>query len=123
MSDTSWKNLAGRFIVIDGPDGAGKSTQIAMLAAFLRGQGLQVAQTRDPGGTAVGDRIRAILLDNAHAEMAVACETMLYMASRAQLVAEVEYHRQVRPDATDGNFRHAANRLDVRSAGALVGDG
>lgn len=89
MSDTSWKNLAGRFIVIDGPDGAGKSTQIAMLAAFLRGQGLQVAQTRDPGGTAVGDRIRAILLDNAHAEMAVACETMLYMASRAQLVAEV----------------------------------
>lgn len=75
--------------MIDGPDGAGKSTQIAMLAAFLREQGLAVAQTRDPGGTAVGDRIRAILLDNAHAEMAVACETMLYMASRAQLVAEV----------------------------------
>jgi len=75
--------------VIDGPDGAGKSTQIAMLAEFLREQGLAVAQSRDPGGTAVGDRIRAILLDNAHAEMAVACETMLYMASRAQLVAEV----------------------------------
>jgi dTMP kinase len=89
MNATSWKNLAGRFLVIDGPDGAGKSTQIAMLAAFLREQGLAVAQTRDPGGTAVGDRIRAILLDNAHAEMAVACETMLYMASRAQLVAEV----------------------------------
>jgi dTMP kinase len=89
MSETSWKNLSGMFIVIDGPDGAGKSTQIAMLAAFLRERGLTVAQTRDPGGTAVGDRIRAILLDNAHAEMAVACETMLYMASRAQLVAEV----------------------------------
>ncbi len=75
--------------MIDGPDGAGKSTQIGMLAEFLRGRGLEVAQTRDPGGTAVGDRIRAVLLDNAHAEMAVACETMLYMASRAQLVSEV----------------------------------
>jgi dTMP kinase len=89
MSGEPWHKLRGRFLVIDGPDGAGKSTQIAMLAAFLRERGLAVAQTRDPGGTAVGDRIRAILLDNAHAEMAVACETMLYMASRAQLVAEV----------------------------------
>jgi dTMP kinase len=85
----TWTNLAGKFIVIDGPDGAGKSTQLTMLAAFLRERGLDVVQTRDPGGTAIGDRIRAILLDNAHSEMAVTCETMLYMASRAQLVAEV----------------------------------
>jgi dTMP kinase len=84
-----WARLAGRFLVVDGPDGAGKSTQIGLLAAFLRGQGLAVKQTRDPGGTAIGDRIREILLDNAHGEMAVQCESMLYMASRAQLAAEV----------------------------------
>lgn len=88
MSELTEK-LKGRFIVIDGPDGAGKSTQVRMLAEFLRGQGLAVTETRDPGGTPIGDKIRHILLDNGHAEMTVGCETMLYMASRAQLLGEV----------------------------------
>ena len=83
------RELAGRFIVVDGPDGAGKSTQIARLGEWLAKQGVDVRLTRDPGGTDIGDRVRQILLDRAAAEMAVACETMLYMASRAQLVAEV----------------------------------
>lgn len=81
--------LAGRFVVIDGPDGAGKSTQAELLAEHLRAGGLEVTLVRDPGGTAIGDRIRQILLDRAHGEMAVECELMLYMASRAQLAAEV----------------------------------
>jgi len=81
--------LAGRFLVIDGPDGAGKSTQVALLAAWLGERGLDVLTTRDPGGTAIGDRIRAILLDPACGEMTAACETMLYMASRTQLYDEV----------------------------------
>jgi len=81
--------LVGRFIVIDGPDGAGKTTQLCMLADYLRSLGVEFVQTRDPGGTAVGDRIREILLDRAHDRMAVECEMLLYMASRAQLVAEV----------------------------------
>jgi len=85
---TSWQALRGQFIVLDGPDGAGKSTQLALLAEVLRGAGLEVVTVRDPGGTAIGDRIRAILLDKTHMEMAVACELMLYMASRAQLVAQ-----------------------------------
>ena len=85
---TPWQALRGRFIVLDGPDGAGKSTQLALLAEVLRGGGLEVVTVRDPGGTAIGDRIRAILLDKTHMEMAVACELMLYMASRAQLVAQ-----------------------------------
>lgn len=88
MSDLA-KKLAGRFLVVDGPDGAGKSTQLRLLADWLRGQGLAVTETRDPGGTAVGDRIRTILLDNAHGEMSVGCEVLLYMASRTQLMAEV----------------------------------
>jgi len=91
MSDLSRK-LAGKFLVVDGPDGAGKSTQIRMLIEYLKAQGAALAVTRDPGGTPIGDKVRAILLDNAHGEMAVECELMLYMASRAQLV-----HQVIRP--------------------------
>ena len=81
--------LAGKFIVIDGPDGAGKSTQVKLLAGDLRGRGLTVCEVRDPGGTAIGERVRQILLDVGHHGMATTTETMLFMASRAQLVAEV----------------------------------
>ena len=88
MSDLAGK-LAGKFIVIDGPDGAGKSTQLEMLAGYLRGQGTDVCMTRDPGGTVIGDKIRRILLDNAHTDMAIGCEILLYMASRTQLMSEV----------------------------------
>ena len=88
MSNLS-QTLAGRFIVIDGPDGAGKSTQIKLLTESLRQDGGDVCLVRDPGGTAIGDKIRLILLDKAHDEMAVQTELMLYMASRAQLTAQV----------------------------------
>ncbi|MGC9454834.1 MAG: dTMP kinase [Phycisphaerae bacterium] len=88
MSDLA-KNLAGKFIVIDGPDGAGKTTQQKLLAQWLRDAGMRVVETQDPGGTAIGDNIRRILLDGKHSEMAVATELMLYMASRAQLAEEV----------------------------------
>jgi dTMP kinase len=86
--DDQRDNLRGRFIVIDGPDGAGKSTQVQLLAKWLN-EVIPVTVTRDPGGTAVGDRIRQVLLDRSHGEMSVECELMLYMASRAQLAAEV----------------------------------
>ncbi len=82
-------NLRGKFVVFDGPDGAGKSTQRKMLADVLEAGGVDVVSCRDPGGTAIGDRIRSILLDHDLSTMEVACETMLFMASRAQLVAEV----------------------------------
>ncbi|MDP7287010.1 MAG: dTMP kinase, partial [Phycisphaerae bacterium] len=83
------ETLAGKFIVIDGPDGAGKTTQAKLLAEFLTESGLQVQRIRDPGGTEIGDEIRAILLDNRHHQMSVQCELMLYMASRAQLAKEL----------------------------------
>ncbi len=88
MSDWRQK-LSGRFVVVDGPDGAGKGTQIRLLAEFLASQGVELCLARDPGGTAVGERIRSILLDKAHDGMSVQCELMLYMASRAQLAGEV----------------------------------
>ncbi len=82
--------LAGKFIVFDGPDGSGKGTQIDLLARALTTEGLPVVSTRDPGGTAIGDQIREILLHkNLLAAMDVRCETLLFMASRAQLVGEV----------------------------------
>jgi len=81
--------LRGRFIVLDGVDGSGKSTQHQRLEASLRAGGLDLVSCRDPGGTAVGDRIRSVLLDYSLAGMDIGCETMLFMASRAQLAAEV----------------------------------
>jgi len=81
--------LAGRFIVIDGPDGAGKSTQLKLLGEHLRQEGAAVCQTRDPGGTVIGNEIRRLLLDNSHTDMTVGCEILLYMASRTQLMGEV----------------------------------
>jgi len=105
----------GRFLVLDGPDGAGKSTQIAMLTRRLA-DAVEVVAVRDPGGTAVGDRIRAILLDTAHADMAVACELMLYMASRAQLVSQI-----VRPALARGacvvSDRYISSTIAYQGAG------
>lgn len=83
------RSLSGRFLVFDGPDGSGKSTQIRRFTAAARGAGVTVREVREPGGTAVGERIREILLDPIHDEMVVRCEVMLYMASRAQLVQQV----------------------------------
>lgn len=79
----------GKFITLEGPEGSGKTTQIALLHEWLLAQGHQVVCTREPGGTRIGEQIRAILHDPAHLEMAAQAEILLYSASRAQLVAEV----------------------------------
>ena len=78
-----------RFIVLEGIDGAGKSSQVEPLVAWLRGCGRVVTTCRDPGATAAGDAIRAILLDRHDLQLAPTSEMLLYMAARAQLVAEV----------------------------------
>ena len=83
------EKLTGKFIVFDGPDGSGKGTQLRLLAEELRRQGAEVVLGKDPGGSEIGDRIRAILLRHDLSLMDVRCETMLFMASRAQLVGEV----------------------------------
>ncbi|MCK4960638.1 MAG: dTMP kinase [Planctomycetes bacterium] len=81
-------NFAGRFIVLDGPDGCGKSTQTDRLCRWLKGQGATAATFRDPGATAVGEKIREILLDPVHESMGADVEVLLYMAARAQLWKE-----------------------------------
>lgn len=79
----------GRFVVLDGIDGAGKSSQVAPLVQWLEARGLRVTTCRDPGSTAAGDAIRAILLDRSEIRLDPTSEMLLYMAARAQLVAEV----------------------------------
>src|SRR6516165_7747074 len=76
------------FVSLDGIDGTGKSTQCRLLAYGLRGRGLTVTMCVDPGGTPVGDAVRAIVLDDRR-EITPHCETLLFMASRAELVARV----------------------------------
>jgi dTMP kinase len=78
----------GPFISLDGLDGTGKSTQCRLLADWLRGRGYAVTACADPGSTAVGDILRRLLLDRRQ-EMALPCEALLFMASRAQLTTEV----------------------------------
>lgn len=79
----------GRFIVLEGIDGAGKSSQIDPLTGWLRSRGLSVRTCRDPGATAAGDAIRAILLDRREIQLVPTSEMLLYQAARAQLVHEV----------------------------------
>ena len=89
----------GRFIALDGMDGAGKSSQMAALVDWLRSSGRTVVTCRDPGSTPAGDAIRAILLDRHDLHVAPTAEMLLYMAARAQLVAEV-----VRPALDRGDW-------------------
>ena len=82
--------LRGKFIVFDGPDGSGKSTQLARFMDSVRAAGVPVTEVREPGGTETGERIRATLLGHLDREtMSVRCEMLLYMASRAQLCEQV----------------------------------
>ncbi len=86
---TNWASLLpGKFIVFDGPDGSGKSTQLRSLAAAARAASVETIEVREPGGTSIGEKIREVLLDPANGEMVTRCEMLLYMASRAQLVEE-----------------------------------
>lgn len=78
----------GKFIVLDGGDGCGKSTQAAMLREYISSQGVEAVAFRDPGGTEIGEKIRDILLDPGHHKMGVGAELLLYMAARAQLWEE-----------------------------------
>jgi len=80
--------FSGKFIVLDGPDGCGKTTQCTLLHGWLKQNGADVAAFRDPGDTDIGEKIRQLLLACEHAAMTTTAEILLYMAARAQLWAE-----------------------------------
>ncbi len=77
------------FITFEGPEGSGKTSQIPALAEFLRQRGFSVFTTREPGGTAIGEQIRAVIHDLKNQEMHPRTETLLYQAARAQIVEQV----------------------------------
>ena len=77
------------FITLEGPDGSGKTTQVAPLTEFLTQLGYQVIITREPGGTPIGDQIRQVLSDLKNTGMDPRSETLLFLAARAQLVEQV----------------------------------
>jgi dTMP kinase len=87
------------FITLEGPEGSGKSSQIPALAQYLEAQGYRVFCTREPGGTSIGDQIRAVLTSMDNPELLPRTEILLFLAARAQLVAQV-----IRPALREGKI-------------------
>ena len=114
-----WQRLRGKFIVVDGGEGCGKSTQARKLVHFLQDQqGLPVTLVRDPGTTDIGEKIRAILLDPANTDMAMRCEMLLYMAARSQMMAQM-----IRPALERGEVVLCDRFVSSTLAYQLGGDG
>jgi dTMP kinase len=82
-------SLRGKFISLEGGEGAGKSTLLAGLREYVEQHGIKLVQTREPGGTSLGEALRGIVLDPARSDLAAETELLLMFASRAQLVREV----------------------------------
>ena len=87
------------FITLEGPEGSGKSSQIPTLAQYLEAQGYRVLCTREPGGTSIGNQIRAVLTSMDNPELLPRTEILLFLAARAQLVAQV-----IRPALREGKI-------------------
>jgi len=82
-------NKGGKFITIEGVEGSGKTTQATLLSDYLRKQAIDVVETREPGGTEAGEKIRQILLSPTLSTLTVITELLLFLAARAQQVADV----------------------------------
>ncbi len=102
--------MRGLFITIEGPEGAGKTTQARLLYERLR-PSYPIVHTREPGGTSIGERIRSLLLDDGQGAMVPQTEMLLFAASRAQLVTEV-----VEPALREGRLVLSERYVDASLA-------
>ena len=109
-------DYSGKFITIEGPDGSGKTGQLDILADELLQAGYPILYTREPGGTSIGDQIRATLLDLKNTAMIDRAEALLYQAARAQLVDEI-----IKPHLNNGGIvlcdRYADSTLAYQGYG------
>lgn len=112
---------AGRFIVFEGGDGAGKSTQAALLSAELRKNGHTVLQTREPGGTQIGEKLRSLVLDHGQGTVDARTEALMYAAARAAHVEQV-----IRPALAAGTVvvcdRFIDSSLAYQGIGRALGE-
>jgi len=112
--------VRGKFITFEGLDGCGKSTQLEKLASVLRADGLDVITTREPGGTGIGEQVRAVLLNSRTLGLAPMAELALMFASRAQLLEEI-----VHPALAAGKFvlcdRYTDSSEAYQGAGRQLG--
>lgn len=104
------------FITFEGPEGSGKTSHLSALARYLEGRGVRVYCTREPGGTSIGEQIRAVIHDLRNREMHPRTETLLYQAARAQLVEQ-----EIRPRLASGEWvlcdRYADSTLAYQGYG------
>ena len=91
--------MKGKFITFEGGEGVGKTTQLRMIREYLDQKGVDAVFLREPGGNAISEKIRAVILDRANSAMTGMCEAMLYSAARAQLCEEV-----IRPALEEGKL-------------------
>jgi dTMP kinase len=110
--------VAGTFITLEGPDGSGKTSQAARLAAALRERGYDVVLTREPGGTALGERVRDIVLTRGREPIAPQTDALLFNAARAQHVVEV-----IEPNLAAGRMVVCARYADSTMAYQGYGGG
>jgi dTMP kinase len=91
--------LKGKFITLEGPDGSGKSTIISLIGDYMNKKGIEFIVTREPGGTQIGEEIRAIILDNTNTDMGAETEALLYAAARSQHI-----HEKILPALNEGKI-------------------
>jgi dTMP kinase len=113
-----FQHLRGKFIVFDGNEGCGKSTQAHMLKDALEAERVGTLLVRDPGTTRIGEMVRAILLDPKNTEMGTRCEMLLFMAARAQMMKEI-----IRPALGEGKCVISDRFISSTLAYQLGGDG
>lgn len=112
---------AGLFIAFEGGDGAGKSTQARLLADALTARGLTVLQTREPGGTPIGEKLRSLVLDHGHGHIDAHTEALIFAASRAAHATQV-----IRPALDRGDIvltdRYIDSSVAYQGAGRDLGE-